>query len=86
MTFTFTFMDYVLSAVRAEVLCVIQKAVNHQGRAMAQTVSRRPLTTGAGFDTKSIHMMFVVDTATLGHVFPQYFCFPCRYHANCSPY
>jgi len=43
-TFTLTFMDCALSAVRTEVLCRIQKALLHQGRAMPQTVSRRPLT------------------------------------------
>ena len=36
------------------------------GRAMAQAVSRRPLTADPG----SVHVGFVVDKVTLGQVFP----------------
>ena len=83
-TFTFTSVDCVLSAVRTEVLCIIHKVPNHQGRAVPQTVSRRLRTAEAGFDTKSIHVMFVVDTVTLGRVFTNYFCF--RLSVSCHPF
>jgi hypothetical protein len=39
------------------------------GRAMAQAVSRRPLTWEAGFAPESIHVGFVVDRVVLGQVF-----------------
>jgi hypothetical protein len=39
------------------------------GHAMAQVVSRRPLTAETGFAPGSIHVTFVVDKVSLGQVF-----------------
>jgi hypothetical protein len=39
------------------------------GHAMAQAVSRRPLTAESGFVSGSIHVRFVVDKVALGQVF-----------------
>jgi hypothetical protein len=32
-----------------------------------------------GFDPRSGHVGFVVDKVVLGHVFSEYFCFPCKF-------
>jgi hypothetical protein len=41
------------------------------GRAMAQAVSRRPLTSEARVRSRSVHAGFVVDKVALGQVFPR---------------
>jgi hypothetical protein len=38
---------------------------------MAQAVSRRPLTSEAGFDPGLVHVGFVVDKVALGQGFPR---------------
>jgi hypothetical protein len=45
--------------------------MSSMGRAMAQAVSRRPLTAGPGFDPRPVHVGFVVDKVALGQVFPR---------------
>jgi hypothetical protein len=50
---------------------------------MAQTVSRRPLTTQArGSVPGQVHVRFVVDKVALGQVFLRVACFPCRFHST----
>jgi hypothetical protein len=50
------------------------------GRAIAQTVSRRlPNVAGGGFEPRSRHVGFVVDKVALGQVFLEYFGFPCQF-------
>jgi hypothetical protein len=51
--------------------CGFGEKVYVMGRAMAQAVSRRPLTAEAGFDPGSAHVRFVVDKVALGQVFPR---------------
>ena len=46
------------------------------GRAMAQAISRRPLTAEAGVRYGSLNVVFVVDQVALGQVFSEYFDFP----------
>ena len=45
------------------------------GPAMAQAVSRRPLTVEAGFDPTTVHVRIVVDKVEQVHVFLQAFRF-----------
>jgi hypothetical protein len=40
------------------------------GRAMAQAVNRRPLSTEARVESHSVHVGFVVNKVALGQVFP----------------
>jgi len=40
---------------------------------------------GVGFDTKSIHVTLVVDTVTLGQVFPEYSCLPLSVSCHLFP-
>jgi hypothetical protein len=42
------------------------RKITQKGRAMAQAVSRRPLTSGPGFDPGSVHVGFVADKVALG--------------------
>jgi hypothetical protein len=42
-----------------------------QGRAMAQVVSRWPLTAETRVRSRSVHVEFVVDKVALGQVFPR---------------
>jgi hypothetical protein len=46
-------------------------------RAVAQTVSRWLPTAAASVRAQSDHVRFVVDKVALGHVFSEYFGFPC---------
>jgi hypothetical protein len=59
----------------------------HLGRAMAQAVSRRPLTAEALVRGWSIHVGFVVDKVALGQFFLRVlrFALPLSFH-RCSPY
>jgi hypothetical protein len=53
------------------------------GRAMAQAVSRRPLTASPGFTPGTIHVGFVVDKVALGQFFLRLLrVFPCQYHST----
>jgi hypothetical protein len=56
------------------------------GRAMAQVVSRRPLTAEArGSVPGQVHVRFVVDKVALGQVFLRVVGFPCRFHSTGAP-
>jgi hypothetical protein len=49
-----------------------------KGRAVAQVVSRWLPTAAARVKPGSSHVGFVVDKVALGHVFSEYFGFPCQ--------
>jgi hypothetical protein len=53
-----------------------------EGPAMAQAVSRRPLTAEARVCPGSIDVGFVVDKLALGQIFLQVLRFPCQYHST----
>jgi hypothetical protein len=58
----------------------------YEGRAMAQAVSRRPLTAEARFRSGLAHVRFVLDKVALGQVFsPSTLVFPCQFHSTGPP-
>jgi hypothetical protein len=49
-----------------------------RGLAVAQAVSRWLSTAAAQVRVRAEHVVFVVDKAARGHVFSEYFSFPCQ--------
>jgi len=55
-------------------------------RAVVQAVSRRPLTTKAGIDTRPLHVRLIVDKVTLKQVLARVLPFPLSVSFHQSPH
>jgi hypothetical protein len=57
-----------------------------EGRAMAQAVSRWPLTAEARVRARVVPCGICGGQSGTGQVFSEYFGFPCKYHSTIAPY
>jgi hypothetical protein len=60
--------EFVLREVETEFLNIIYTSASPQGRATAQAVSCRPLTSAAPIEPGPVHVRFVVDKVASGQV------------------
>jgi hypothetical protein len=78
------------SAIEPATFRLVQQCLNQLrqlGRAMAQAVSRRPLTAEVRVHPRSVHVGFMVDKVALGQVFPRVLRFspPCQFNSTGAP-
>jgi hypothetical protein len=67
-------------------LCQFVELVSGAGRAMAQAVSRWPVTAEARVRARVNPCGICGGQSGTGQVFSEYFGFPCKYHSTIAPY